>query len=654
MVFPVSYINRALSQPGMEYVPGKGIVYTGKGVEWGKAPPTETTPDVGPVAVVSQDAKSTITGLDPTALASVTYGKTILEFIGGLARIGGVITVGPYFNGTLVSFGVSFGFATNPEGTRQLREISLDSKVVWTIADGFLADTFTYEFMPGTYTQPASSIETNRWGANAVAYRPQMMIFFEDLDITRYQNKIPYVAALIGDTTDGAVPEDGLNLGSALERLAYSPWVSLTPDTFETSGVTDIVQALLLAEDRSFLDLVREIKSVYRSLDILQADKLRVVDRGANVIPDITLDRTRVVGPISFSRAAAVSIPREAELTTIDPDADYMMVPSIARRPQEPVTVAGSTGKKAMGLPIVQDAPTRMALVTLVKYADERARRRASLTTTAYGMAIEPGDIVALNDVADGVPYEAFKCVESLFEGTYQNRIELESILRCEIGPHTPSESDLVNVAERAGDFGTSTYEDMSIGDEADDRLVVVFAGSTNSTGFVLPRTLTGLTIGGVAADIHGEIQTTGLGTSSGTIAVASLAVAAGITADIVATWSIGSPQHWIATFAIYGLSSTSPHDLQGVTEEGADPTLTINVPTDGALLAVYAGVGGTPAGVTWTGALERSDQSLAGIIGAVRVSTASTTGLVAQSGRTVAATSTVGGNETILAITFG
>lgn len=461
---------------GFTYTGGTGFSYTYTGPE----PPTVTDgaitppPIIQPPAKISPAAESTITGFDPASLAAISYGKVLPIFIGGLARIGGIITVGPFISGTTASWGTTFGFAVNPTGTRELREIAFDSKAVWTAADGLLGHTFTYEFMQGTYTQSASAIETAQYGVNAVAYRPQMMLFFENVDLTPWNGQIPYVAALIGDNTDGADPEDGLNLGDVLERLAYSPWVGMTSDQFETSGITDIVQAAIVAEDKSFLEILRDFNSVYRAWNIVQTDKLRVIDRGADVSVDLILDRNHIIGPVSYSRQAPASVPRESELVTVDPDADYMMVSSTARRPYEPVAVASSTGKQSMSLPIVVDAETRQSLVMYSKFSAERARLRASVVATARALQIEPGDYLQLENIYDGIPAEVWKVIETSHGGDYRVGLALEQMLRCKIAA-TPDE-DILSVIVLIG--GNGTDGSTTITDEGTHNKTITIVGN--------------------------------------------------------------------------------------------------------------------------------------------------------------------------------
>jgi hypothetical protein len=473
-----SDIRSLIDSGSYAYTPGSGVTlkqsFTSTTSVAPIGAPTITPPAIQPNPTVSPAAESTITGFDPAELAAVSYGKALPIFIGGLARIGGIITVGPFIDGTTASWGTTFGFAVNPAGTREFREISFDSKAVWNSVDGYLGDTFTKEEKLGTHTQTVSNLETVHFGASAVAYRPQIMLFFEDIDLTPWGGKIPYVAALIGDTTDGADPTEGLTLGDALERIAYSPWVGMSADTFETVGIEDVIQAAIIAEDKSFLELLREFNQVYRSWDIVQTDKLRVIDRGSDVTPNIVLTGSNILGPVSFSKQAPASIPRETELVTVDPGADYMMLPSTARRPYEPVAVSGATGKQTMSLPIVIDATTRQSLVTYSKFASERARTRVGLNVSGYASQIEPGDIVELDDLYTGIPDDVYKVIESSHNGDYTVGLVMEAMLRCQIG--AAADPDFANVIVLIGGNG----EDAStiILDEGNEHKTITVTGN--------------------------------------------------------------------------------------------------------------------------------------------------------------------------------
>lgn len=397
-------------------------------------------------AIAPPAQASVVTGVDPAEIANALYGKIIPLSALGLARIGTAgLIFGPYFNSGLASFAVSFGFPVNPSGTRMVYEISLDSKVVWesaagspagALGPGFLGEAFDCRFYSGTMTQGADPLEAAMFGGQAVAYRPQMMLWFTNLPVAPYDGKIPFVSAKIGDVTGGAVPADGLNLGDAIERVAYSPWLEYDASTFDTSGVADIVQAMILTEDQTFLNLLQVIARVYRTFDILQTDKLRISDRGSVVTPDVTLQRDHISADagVEYSRQEETSVPRELELLTIDPDADYVFMPYKVSRQLTPVPVTSAVGRDSITLPVVIGATTRASLATFAKYEEDNARKRIALQTMLYGYALEPGDLFRLSGVANGFDQgEVFKVTSTSHGANYINEIAGEAILKCSL-----------------------------------------------------------------------------------------------------------------------------------------------------------------------------------------------------------------------------
>jgi hypothetical protein len=386
---------------------------------------------VAPTTAVSipPAAVAASTGVNPVETSYSLYGHPIPLSVFGVGRIGGEIISGPWIENGLASFIISFGVPADPTGTRDLREIAFDSEVVWTAAGGFNTEAFTYRFYGGTLTQAADALETTHFGANAVAYRPQMLLAFENLPLANTKfGKIPYVAAKIGDATG-----DDVNLGEAFERIAYSPWVGYTSSQFETVGITDglVNGGMIFAQQADFLTTIQQFGRFYPNWDILQTDKLRIVDRGSNVTADVTLDKTRLMDKVTISRAGADTIARELELSTIDPDADYTIVPSLAQRPRAPVAVTTSVTKDTAYLPVIMDSPTRISIATYAKYHEEQARKTISGTAMIYGLEMEPGDFVAMVGLGEDFQDEVFKVVETLHGANYAVEFTAQAILRC-------------------------------------------------------------------------------------------------------------------------------------------------------------------------------------------------------------------------------
>ncbi len=372
------------------------------------------------------------TGVNPTETQYALYGHNIPLSVFGVGRIGGDIIAGPWIENGLATFCISFGVPADPTGTRTLREIAFDSEVIWTIADGFLSEAFTYRFYDGTLTQAADPLEISHFGADAVAYRPQILIWFENLPLagTKF-GKIPYVSAVISDSSG-----DDVNLGEAFERLAYSPWVGYTSDQFETVDITDglVSGGLIIAQPAEFLATIQQFGRFYQNWDIIQTDKLRIVDRGSTVTPDVTLDTSTLAGSISLTRVEPNSVPRGLELSTIDPDADYTIVNSKASRPKDPVNVSASVATESQYLPMIMDSSTRMAVVTYAKYKEEVARKRISVKATMAGLEIEPGDLIGVSGLNASFPgNETFKVLETTHGANYTVEITAESLLNCTI-----------------------------------------------------------------------------------------------------------------------------------------------------------------------------------------------------------------------------
>lgn len=415
----------AMKQPGFVVAGmpgfGQGQIYTFDG-----------GPHIGWIVysfgAVTPAATSTSTGVAPTETSYALYGHIVPLSVFGVGRIGGDIISGPFVENGLATFCISFGVPADPYGTRTLREIAFDSEVVWENG-GFNTEAFTFRFYPGTLTQVVDPVETAHWGADAIAYRPQILLWFENLPIknTKFQ-KIPYVAAVIADSTG-----DDVNLGEAFTRLATSPWVGYTSAQFETIGVTDglVSGGLIIAQDAEFLGTIQQFGRFYRNWNILQTDKLRIVDRGAAVVADLSLNRTTLSDQIIFARGETSTIPRVLELSTIDPEADYTVVPSQAVRPREPVNVTASVSTEAVYLPMIMDSSTRQSLVTYTKYQEEVARKKVTGTAMMHGVQIEPGDLVAITGLGSDFEDTTFKIIETVHGANYSVEFTAEAILSC-------------------------------------------------------------------------------------------------------------------------------------------------------------------------------------------------------------------------------
>jgi Putative phage tail protein len=581
--------------------PGWVAIPTGGGYTYRKVRPSTSTPSPGPTpypAPAPPPPDPTTTGIDPSKFQNEAFGKKIPISALGKGRIGGQLICGPWGIETgIVSGGWSFGFPADPTGSRVLLEIAMDSKVAWTLADGFTGESFTFRYTEGTQTQSADALETSNFPDAPVAYRPQMMLYLEDIPMAPFGNKIPYVAALWGDTTDGADPDDGVNLGEGLERIAWSPWANYSSDTFQAVNVEDVVGGILLADDWTMIQLAQYISKMYRNLDLLQSDKIYIKDHGALVTPDFRFDRDRIIAsdkPIQFVRQEPSATPRELEFVSIDPDADYTWVPAKAQRVRDPINVSASVGKETVTLPLIMDQFTRISMAYYAQYAEEAARKKVSVAVMAYGYEIEPGDRMALIDMGDGFDDEVFKVTRTKHGANYVVEVEGEAISRCSLLTAGGEAAPVVCVnAENFSDDSCSFY--AGFGDDHANRITVAaFSMRVVATG----ETITGVTINGIAATQAAFASNTGQGCIASIWYAANPIGASGLV-EVTASGAFTDLE-----MGIYRLvtSTTAPTDSDATEATTASPVpISIDVPIDGYVIA--AGATRQGAQFTWAGA---------------------------------------------------
>jgi len=419
---------------------------------------------------------------DPKIEANALYSKPMALSVGGYYRMGAspAPIVGPYITGTTVDFIVSFGVPANITGTRRIYAIYLDNELAWSSVGGgtlpgdgtFASDSFDFIFKHGTLTQTACSLETEKFPGDECAYRPQMILQIRNLPFARFLantgKPVPYVACDIGDVSGGADPADGINLGDALTKIAVSPWCGYTAASFESTGITDIIDAILIKDNFTIIQLCQSVTREYRNIDLLVADKVRIKDRGSTVTPNFIFDRDSIIGgesAITVTRGGATEQRREHELMAIDPDQDYTVVPSLSQIPRNPMIISAAVGKDTNTIPLVIDASTRQALAVFSQQYEENARRHVAFKVSAKGYGIEPGDLFGLVDIADGFNNEVFKCVQTTHGANWIVDVEGEAILRCSIYGGLPSDPHIANVVlmmHMNGPAGSTLFFDSS------------------------------------------------------------------------------------------------------------------------------------------------------------------------------------------------
>lgn len=405
----------------------------------------------------SQPTVSVTTGLDPDEYARATYGKPIAIWAASKPRIGATIIWGPEIriedNVVRCDFGVSFGIPADPTGSRELLELRFDGNQVWTSTDGDLTggdlvEDTNFRFYPGSETQEPDALEVAKYPDAPIAYRGQCLIFFEDIPLTDYENRIPHVAAKIADSTFGD-PDDRVLAGEALEAIAGNPHLGMDSDEFATEDITLQCDGIILAENVSFIEWLERFSRMF-PWDVVQREKLMVIERGADE-PDLTVTTDNIVnsdeGSIVVQRTQEADVSRELEFKYIDIDRDYEINPQRARRPRDPVPVTASIGKETINLPVVMTAGDAASWVTLRKYQDELSRDKVALTLMPYGIMTEPGDFLRLN-----APFKTYllRVLETLKGANWTTEVVAEQILRCTIPGVQPEIDAIITTASAA------------------------------------------------------------------------------------------------------------------------------------------------------------------------------------------------------------
>jgi hypothetical protein len=128
--------------------------------------------------------------------------------------------------------------------------------------------------------------------------------------------------------------------------------------TCGVDGVDDVVFGYQITSDKSFAQAAAELKGAY-NFQICDGDPIRIVRREVNdgltidaIINQADCIRRGTSPAIAWSRVDPVTLPREVEIQSIDPDRQYATTPQSARFPGVPTT----NSKISISLPVVISA----------------------------------------------------------------------------------------------------------------------------------------------------------------------------------------------------------------------------------------------------------------------------------------------------------
>jgi hypothetical protein len=349
------------------------------------------------------DAASQIANLD---FKVDTWGKTIPLTIGNI-RIAGSLIWGLKPTGTKCSFAVSFGYRLDPtRAAPTLNRMWANGNLIYdgTVSPPSSLAGLAVTFYPGSETQGIDpTIQADR-GTLTPAYRGQMYVVFNQLDLTTFNNMVPFITAEILDNPGGRVYVRDVIIAVA-KQSGY------TDDQIFVSNVPefpDQCDGCILTADTTFQDFVTSLAEPY-NLQIVDGDQIQVIRRayGDNLVIDATIQDTELVTEeqgddvLRWDLQEQTEIPFRCEVSYIDANTNYQTANQIAQQPLFPEKSTTSRQVRSLSLPLIVTASEALNLAYGALYRATLAQEALSFKTMPKRLGLQPGDVVAIGNGAD-------------------------------------------------------------------------------------------------------------------------------------------------------------------------------------------------------------------------------------------------------------
>lgn len=270
------------------------------------------------------------------------------------------------------SFAVLLGEGRTVQGARGIRKVWANSKLIFD-ADEASAGTGTAEgvfdqvqgqthdlfdsiqFYPGTFTQlPDPTIEGVLGVGQAPAYRGRCYVVIKDLQLADFGNRLPNLEFLL-------VQDDEITVGAIAQDIVAA--CGIDPMTVSAATLRANVRGFSIGTNSSGTAALQPLSLAFDFDSAEVAGSLRFYDREAAPVGTIPLYQLGAhvpgddrVEPITWSLAPTTQLPREANVTFIDPDRDFQQNSQVARRSHGssqnnlsndlPVTLTADEGRK--------------------------------------------------------------------------------------------------------------------------------------------------------------------------------------------------------------------------------------------------------------------------------------------------------------------
>jgi hypothetical protein len=244
-------------------------------------------------------------------------------------------------------------------------------------------DTITV--YPGDFTQnPDPTIESFKGAGNAAAYRGSAYVVIKDLQLADYGNRIPNLEFLV-------VADDEITVGGIAAQIVAD--CGIPENMISVIQLTDQVRGFAITQDASGVGALQPLALAY-DFDVAEvAGDLRFVKRGQPaiaVVPSSDLaayaSQESRPGLFSIDSQPTTELPRESNITFLDPDRDWQANTAVSRR-----QVGSANNNLATTLPIVLDVDQAAHIADRALWSAWHQRQKSSGAVDDRWIAMEPG-----------------------------------------------------------------------------------------------------------------------------------------------------------------------------------------------------------------------------------------------------------------------
>lgn len=349
-----------------------------------------------------------------------TYGKTI-PFSMGNIRLAGTLIWGLPPVGGKSSFAVSFGYRLDSARTAPtVNRLWANGNLIYDGPAGTSLAGLVTQFYPGSETQGIDpTIQADR-GASTPAYRGQMYLVFNQLDLSPFNGQIPLISAELLDNPGARIYVRDVILAVAAQSgyASGDVFVSNIPE------FPDQCDGCILTADVTFQDFVTTLAGPY-NLSIINGDQIRIIRRPTTTIDHtFTDDELVTLSPdddvIKFDLQEVTEVPYQVEVQYINAATDYQTNSQYARQPLFPVSSTTSRSVQSISMPLVITSSEALNLAYSVVYRSKQRQSSFSFMARPKRLNIETGDIISVSN--EGSSYVG-RVVTSSLTPDYMNQI---------------------------------------------------------------------------------------------------------------------------------------------------------------------------------------------------------------------------------------